>query len=749
MAASACCPRCGTTLTQSTNDVTLCLACSAAPSTPWWVEAAQPVPPPPNVPPPARSTRLRKWRIAAATALVLITGLLFSLWPRGNSAEPTTPQVSSTEHEMPTEAVAESTAPAENARAAATLDPLPSLLDRPSPDAKRPPGGSDALASSTPPPLPSPPSEVKQDAPAKPAVPHGLHRLDLATEEELRRQAATAPEVGLGSTGPAIVDSYLAKVPANEVALGTPALTDAAPLLDVRPDLRILPIRFGDTCKLNGKLTVSLDVLSRKLRSYLDRFTPKTPTGRGGSSEKLRQTLLTEMRGKKPEWLRPEAVPALLQILMGEETPFRKILVELLTKIEGPAATTALAQRAVFDLSPEVGEMAVTALKDRPAAVYRPVLLKTMRYPWAVPVQHAAEALVALHDTGSVPVLVSLLKLPDPAGPLTLHKNRQILQDVVRLNHLNNCLMCHPPAATDKEPVLGVDPVVPLPVRLQTPGMMSASQRVAGGHGHGSSSVRISVPTTTTSTLQLPLLIRGDITFLRQDFTVRVPVGTVRPRQGTNIVRRQRFDFVLRTRILPRKVYEKLEEVIADRPSYPQRDAILFALRELTGKDAGPTTEAWVQMFPDAETTVEAARLGRQIVKADGVEREVMLAKFRDSKGIVYTQALADAIPHLQGVAREHVRGMLAERLTRMSVKTLGDYLQDEDPEIRRAAVVACGRKDKKQVVPELTALLDTSEPVTARLAEEGLASLTGERLKHPDAWKEWWKKHSEQAAPE
>ena len=87
------------------------------------------------------------------------------------------------------------------------------------------------------------------------------------------------------------------------------------------------------------------------------------------------------------------------------------------------------------------------------------------------------------------------------------------------------------------------------------------------------------------------------------------------------------------------------------------------------------------------------------------------MSKCRDDKGIVYTQALANAIPHLQGVSKEHVRGMLAERLTRMSAKTLRDYLQDEDPEIRRAAVLACGHK---QVVPELIALLDTAEPVTS-----------------------------------
>jgi hypothetical protein len=222
----------------------------------------------------------------------------------------------------------------------------------------------------------------------------------------------------------------------------------------------------------------------------------------------------------------------------------------------------------------------------------------------------------------------------------------------------------------------------------------------------------------------------------------------VTPRLGTTTVQRQRFDYVLRTRILPRKLYTRLEELVADRPSYPQRDAVLFALRELTGKDAGPTTEAWVELFPNAETDVEAARLSRKLLKSEDLERERLLAKYRDEKGIVYTQALACAISSLKGVTKERVRGVLTERLTRMSAKTLRDKLQDEDPEIRRAAVLACARKDKEQAVPDLIALLDNPEPVTARLAEEGLTSITGEHLKYPAAWKDWWKKHGEQVPP-
>lgn len=677
----------------------------------------------------------------------MLAGLLVGAWTQGSPTRTLLPEASSAEDEISTEAVVEVAPAVEDGRIAVTPPSSPRPVNPPASKVKRPiDRAGDRNASFIPPPLP-PPAKAAQVVLAIPAARRGLHQLDFADEEALRRQTATAPEVGLGSTGRSIINSYLTHVPANQVALATPNLTDPTPLLSVRPDLRMLPIRFGERCKLDGKQAVAFDGLARKLHEYLDRFLPETLEGRSGTTEKLRQTLLTEMHGKKPEWLRPEAVPPLVQILMGEETPIRKILVEILSKIEGTKSTIALAQRAVFDFSPEVREAAVAALKDRPAAVYRPVLVKALRYPWAAPAQHAAEALVELHDSGSAPLLVSLLDLPDPAGPLTVNNNRRVLQDVVRLNHIHNCLICHAPAASSSDLILGVDPFVPLPARLQTSSMRAASQGAAGRYTDGASAFRANNG-GSQRTVWLPLLIRADITFMRQDFSVRQTVGFMNvPFWGPLGSRHQRFDYVLRTRVLPRKLYTRLEESIGERTSYPQRDAVLFALRELTGKDAGPTTEAWMQLFPSAQKALQATRLSRQIIQSGGLEREALLAKCRAGDGPLYTQALALAIPHLQGSAKEHVSRVLVDRLTSMPAKSLRDHLKDNDPEIRRAALLACGRKEKKQIIPELLSLLDDPEPVTARLAEEGLASITGEHLKGPAAWKEWWEKHGEPVA--
>ena len=88
---------------------------------------------------------------------------------------------------------------------------------------------------------------------------------------------------------------------------------------------------------------------------------------------------------------------------------------DLLAAIPGKAATLALAQRAVFDLSAAVREGAVAALQRRPRDEARAVFLSSLRHPWAPAADHAAEALVALTDHEAVPRLIRLLDQPDPA----------------------------------------------------------------------------------------------------------------------------------------------------------------------------------------------------------------------------------------------------------------------------------------------------------------------------------------------
>jgi len=87
-------------------------------------------------------------------------------------------------------------------------------------------------------------------------------------------------------------------------------------------------------------------------------------------------------------------------------------------------------------------------------------------------------------------------------------------------------------------------------------------------------------------------LVRADITYIRQDFSVQQPA----PTPGTTNLTNQRFDYLVRVRLLGSKDAKKLAAEVKELASYPQRDAVLFALRELTGKNLGNTTEAWVQL---------------------------------------------------------------------------------------------------------------------------------------------------------
>src|SRR5262249_19112747 len=93
---------------------------------------------------------------------------------------------------------------------------------------------------------------------------------------------------------------------------------------------------------------------------------------------------------------------------------------------------------------------------------------------------------------------------------------------------------------------------------------------------------------------------------------------------------------------------------------------------------------------PHAPRAPRAARLSAELVKADAGQQAQLLRKLRDSKGAVYTDALAHAIPRLNGAVKGEARDALAERLTRMKKDTLDDKLRDDDVEVRRAAALAC-----------------------------------------------------------
>jgi hypothetical protein len=282
--------------------------------------------------------------------------------------------------------------------------------------------------------------------------------------------------------------------------------------------------------------------------------------------------------------------------------------------------------------------------------------------------------------------------------------------------------------------------------RLAAERPLPEKRALVGGHNRGeernlAADVRPNEPRVLGTPLTLaaslsPLLIRGDITFLREDFAVLLPVTLSPDAPPVNL----RFDFMLRTRDANKEERAILRTGGSEPSSYPQREAVLFALRELTGKDVGSTTLAWRELYPIAEEEVDADRLVRKLVKSNPLEQEAQLTSLRDGPRLCCTLALANAIPSLPAVSREKAREFLTDRLAQMTSASLRERLKDGNAEMRQAIIRACTRTNRKDMVPELIALSETNEPATAALAKSGLKEVTGRDFATPQAWRSWWR---------
>jgi hypothetical protein len=393
--------------------------------------------------------------------------------------------------------------------------------------------------------------EARRAEPPRPII----WRRKYTNPEKLAEQLLLVPEVGLDL-------NTLEKV----FKTGSPNGPHRVPELLVRDDsLTGLPVRMGLDCHLSTEAAENLQVLSRKLRVYLSESVPKDRIDTPPDAAVLRQRMLTGADGARGDWQRAEAVPALVQVLQAEDKSLRLLLVELLSGMKVREASAALAQRAIFDLSYEVREAAVKALADRPHDDYRDILIDRLRYPWPTFADHAAEALVALKDRDSLGALVEMLDRPDPLSPYVkgTQPGQVVVQEVVRSNHLKNCLLCHAQSYKQNEPVRGL---VPDPKKMLTPSFTSAYYESNIG-----------------------IFVRADITYLKQDFSVPQYVPAEKPSQWPAT---QRYDYFVRTRPATDREIEAAKGKKAT-AGYPQRDSVLFALRELIGRDAGEKADDW------------------------------------------------------------------------------------------------------------------------------------------------------------
>ncbi len=392
---------------------------------------------------------------------------------------------------------------------------------------------------------------------------------------------------------------------------------------------------------------------------------------------------------------------------------------------------------------------ALVALKFRPVAEYESALIAGLRYPWPAFADHAAEALVALNLRDAVPKLLPLLDARDLDEPYAVEQGkarRALVPELVRINHLRNCLLCHAYSSSPTDPVRGLVPhaehLVPLP---------SSGARSWRGEGGGSA------PSVVAQTF-----VRADINFLRQDFSVVQPV----PNHGRLWPSDQRYDYLIRLRPLYSKDLLAWQDKVKDfRPAEPQRESLLFALRELTGENPGPSPEDWKRHY----STITGRRLEKPLAPEDQVlhlrnclvvgsplQQAERLAAFRDKSGTAYDAALALAIRQMKAELQKQGRAILVDRFYCLPLKRLGEKLGDQDPEVRRAAVSVCRQRKLKGLVPELIELLDDGNQTIAQQVHELLHQLSSrdlgplpgadreQRLKAMAAWRDWWEQQNE-----
>ena len=325
-------------------------------------------------------------------------------------------------------------------------------------------------------------------------------------------------------------------------------------LIENRSDLAGLPFVLGDACRLDkerGEYFQDAVQNARKLQALqkTNIFFGRKITG---TSEKQNQQIIA----------------AWMQILAPELTQHGTSLVERLEEFKEKEADQAVVRLALYADEKNVRSAALKTLEKRSADIDR-LLLQGLTYPWPAVAKNAADAMVHLKRTELVPDLVDFLDQPDPRLPTIKEikgKRVPVVRELVRINHHRNCLLCHAPGNTSDVTPQVLIASIPLPGNPFPRNLPTYFEPGPPG-----------------------LLVRVDVTYLRQDFSrmQKVPDAWPWPEM-------QRFDFLVRTRILTAAEAKRHQAEFARlEKTSPYRQAALKALRALTGLDAEPTAAAW------------------------------------------------------------------------------------------------------------------------------------------------------------
>jgi hypothetical protein len=396
-------------------------------------------------------------------------------------------------------------------------------------------------------------------------------------------------------------------------------------LLGSRADLSGLPFEMGDSCRLKQERSrhfqQALNTVRQAMASQVDAETHRKPVD---ALKRVKQTMASQAmvvpagaqfwqryRGAcfnedeanakfdppYQEHVTLARIAALMQILAPESASMRKGLIRYLDTVSHPEATRALAKLAIFSKERSVREAACDVLKVRRERDYTEILLSGLHYPWPAVARYAADAIVRLERKDLIPQLVAVLERPDPRLPevkKTGDKSVTAVRELVRVNHHRNCLLCHAPMHNVVQVTLrDVDgnpttEVITREVENQGPGDVPTAQVPIPGEP-------LPTPSEGYGNSQPDILVRLDVTYLRQDFSELQSVADAHPWPEM-----QRFDFLVRTRSLTDEEAQVYREKLSTREPgrvTPYQRAALAALRDLTGRDTAPTAPAWRRLL--------------------------------------------------------------------------------------------------------------------------------------------------------
>lgn len=316
-------------------------------------------------------------------------------------------------------------------------------------------------------------------------------------------------------------------------------------VLSDRPDLAGLPFAMGGACRTTGPLTKAFKEAAEAVR-------------RGKGSAML-ENVPGPDAGEARERFYQARLAVVAQVLPTETAAHQHEMVLSLASAPRPEATRALARLAVFATDKSTRAAAIEALAVRREGGWEDVVVAGLRYPWPAIADNAAATITALRRQDLAPHLKAALDAPDPRSPraeVVEGRRETVAYEVVRVNHLRNCLLCHAPAERGQSPAETLVAEVPVPA---TPLPDTRS-----GYGQSNSN----------------LLVRIDVTYLRHDFSAMQAVSDW---TAATWGAKQRFDFLVRRRVLTPDEASRLQARLGGES--PFRLAAARALRELAAAE--------------------------------------------------------------------------------------------------------------------------------------------------------------------